>query len=76
MASTQEFTTSAYVRAHGKLPRGTGAWAFQRSRTLVAFDRDLFGEVVFVYAESYSKAKAEMARRFAGSAPQLWAVCS
>lgn len=47
MNNTNTPTNRSYVRTTGRNPRGTGAWAFQASRTEVAFDADLFGEVVF-----------------------------
>lgn len=41
-----EFTDAAFIRSHGKPPRGRAGWLFQKSKTRTAFDRDLHGEIV------------------------------
>jgi hypothetical protein len=56
-----EFTTSAFVRSHGRQPRGTGTWAFQRATRHTAFSSELVGEVEFFHGtltEAKAKAKA------------------
>ena len=42
-----QITTRPYNRSHGKAPQGNGGWAFQRSTTEVAFDADLYGDILF-----------------------------
>jgi hypothetical protein len=65
-----QYTTSNFVRSHGKAPSGRGSWGFQRSDTHVAFDRDLHGEVIF-HNGTLSEAKAA---HKASGAYGLWAV--
>jgi hypothetical protein len=69
-----EFTSADFVRSHGRTPRssgGGGSWGFQRSRTEAAFERDLFGEVVWVFG-TLTEAKAKLR---AQGATGLWSVC-
>lgn len=66
MATTTKFTTAAFVRAHGRKPRGFGCWAFQQATRETAFESELVGEVEFVTG-TLTEAKAEAARRFAGA---------
>jgi hypothetical protein len=42
-------TTAAYLRSHGRAPRGSGTWAFSASQTSRAYDADLRGNVVFAH---------------------------
>jgi hypothetical protein len=58
-----DITTKPYERSHGTTPRGTGRWAFQATRTWVAFDADLFGEVAFIDG-TFTEAKAQAAEVF------------
>lgn len=53
-----EFTDSVYRRSHGSAPRGWGCWAFQASRTRVAYEADLSGPVLWPpYVLTLTKAK-------------------
>jgi len=64
------FTDRAFVRSHGRSPRGTGCWAFCRTTTQVAFEADLLGEVEF-YSGTLTEAKAALK---ADGGTGLWAV--
>ena len=44
-----ETTTRAFLRSHGKEPKGRGSWAFQAATNWTAFDRELVGELKFYY---------------------------
>ena len=48
MNTTVTLTTSAFERSHGHKPRGFGHWAFQRTTSRTAFERELEGELVFL----------------------------
>ncbi|MCX6951099.1 MAG: hypothetical protein NTV51_02780 [Verrucomicrobia bacterium] len=54
------FSTEAYVRAHGRLPRGFGRWFFENS-----------GRLYGPYTGTLSEAKAEFRSAMAGKADLL-----
>lgn len=72
MSTSLTFTTANFVRSTGKQPRGRGSWAFRRSATATAFDRDLSGDVEF-FNGTLSEAKSALKST---GATGLWAVLS
>ena len=68
-----QFTDAAFVRSHGKAPRGRGQWLFQMARSHTAFGAELtgpvrcFGGINSTLAEAKAAAKAE-------GLTGLWAV--
>lgn len=65
-----EFTDAAFLRSHGRAPRGRGSWALQATTADRAFDAHLFGPISW-HQGTLSEAKAAL--RAAG-ASGLWAI--
>jgi hypothetical protein len=71
MSTTSNLTTRAFERSNpGQTPKGRGGWLFQATRTSMAFDDDLFGEMV-CFSGTFTEARKAAARHFGG---QMFAV--
>ena len=69
-----EVTTSSYVRSHGREPKGRGGWAFQRTYNYTAYERELYGEVIFAPgALTFTEAKRWLREQHGAG---LWAALS
>jgi len=68
------FTSAAFLRSHGKEPKGRGSWMFQQSMTWYAFDKDLTGSIVTAPVSTLSEAKRYMKAQHVGQAGLIWAV--
>jgi len=70
-----EFTSAAFVRSHGKEPRGVsgghGHWAFQRTSKHTAFSHELEAGNPIVVAGTLSEAKKQLVSEHGAA---LWAV--
>lgn len=65
---TVRFDTAAFVRSHGKAPKGTGVWGFEvfRREEFCTGSRTV-SDVVFTPRQmSFSEAKAWARHQFAG----------
>ena len=58
--------TSSYVRSHGKLPRGTGLWAFCPVGEEPTYAPDDGKSNLYTVHGTYSEAKKRAQARFAG----------
>lgn len=66
------FTARAYLRSHGRSPRGRGAWCFQRAAAESAFVDELYGNVVTITGPcTLGAAKVLLKTQHGGG---LWAV--
>jgi hypothetical protein len=61
------FTSSSYVRSHGKEPRGVGCWVFQASSSTTAFASELSGDTFEAWG-TFAAAKQEARMHFVGRA--------
>ena len=68
-------TTAAFVRSHGRHPKGVGCWAFQQCTDERAFDSHMVGDVYFAQGgTTLTQAKRDAAYFFTGADVEFVAV--